>query len=332
MKILSIIIPIYNSGKYLERCLMSCLKQGFTSDELEIILCDDASTDDSLSIAESLGRQYENVTVISLHQNAGAGIARNMGLDQAQGAYIMFVDSDDYLAEDSVRQVMNCCQEHELDVCKFGIERQYLDSGHIKKDLYSVDPNIIYSGFEALENNAIPLDSACNAIYCRRFLEDNKLRFISMRMTEDVVFTLEVFMTAKRMMFHDSIVYVYEIKSGTRGNPTSLLGRLEFAKGDITIASLMREKANTSEISKSTRTALNVRCNSAVISAIWWLRDLKEELTQEQFFQLLQHGKSLGVYPIKGHALTWRSTLLAHIFINREWIAKKFFCRKCCKK
>ena len=98
---ISVIIPIYNAGKYLPECLASIERQSFQA--FELILVDDGSTDDSLLIAQAYADAHPNVTVIS-KPNEGPGMTRNRGLSLATGKYIYFLDSDDYIAEETFLQ------------------------------------------------------------------------------------------------------------------------------------------------------------------------------------------------------------------------------------
>ena len=106
---LSIIIPVYNTGGYLSRCLDSCLNQDIPSNEYEIIAVDDGSTDNSLDLLKKYAGAYSNIKV--LHQsNKRQGAARNKGLSVAQGEYIWFVDSDDWIVENCLAKVCEICQ------------------------------------------------------------------------------------------------------------------------------------------------------------------------------------------------------------------------------
>ena len=92
--LVSIVVPVYNVEKYLERCIQSILEQSYTN--LQIILVDDGSTDESGHIADSWNKKDKRILVI--HQfNAGLSAARNCGIKQAKGDYILFVDSDDWI-------------------------------------------------------------------------------------------------------------------------------------------------------------------------------------------------------------------------------------------
>lgn len=91
--VFSIIIPVYNTEKYLRECIQSCINQDVDSNDYEIICINDGSKDQSLSILKEYELNYKNVTVIE-QQNSGVSVARNKGISAASGDYIWFVDSD----------------------------------------------------------------------------------------------------------------------------------------------------------------------------------------------------------------------------------------------
>lgn len=108
--ILSIIIPVYNVENYVEHCITSCLKQNILISEYEIIIVNDGSTDNSLFIAEKTATGHPNIKIIS-QCNKGLSMARNKGLSLAQGDYIWFVDSDDYIEENCLKQIIETCKK-----------------------------------------------------------------------------------------------------------------------------------------------------------------------------------------------------------------------------
>lgn len=119
---LSIIIPAYNAGKYLEHCVSSCEEQNIPQDEFEIIVVNDGSKDNTWEVAENLANKYSNVKVFS-KQNGGSSSARNLGLDNAKGDYITFVDSDDYLLDGKLGPVLSITEKNKLDMCIFNLKR-----------------------------------------------------------------------------------------------------------------------------------------------------------------------------------------------------------------
>ena len=96
--ILSIIIPVYNVEKYVEKCIRSCENQDIPKENYEVIVVNDGSPDGSLAIVERLANEFSNIKVIN-QENKGLSMARNTGLEAAKGEYVWFVDSDDWIEE-----------------------------------------------------------------------------------------------------------------------------------------------------------------------------------------------------------------------------------------
>lgn len=125
--LVSIIIPIYNVEKYLERCVKSVIEQSYTN--LEIFLVDDGSPDNSGAIADSLAKNDKRIKVI--HQkNKGLSGARNTGIKQATGEWIMFVDSDDFIDSDMVKTMLNIAIKNKAEIVACNVDR-VSDDGHI---------------------------------------------------------------------------------------------------------------------------------------------------------------------------------------------------------
>lgn len=113
--ILSIIIPVYNVEKYVEKCIRSCETQDIPSSEYELICINDGSKDNSLAIIEELAREFSNITVIS-QPNGGLSSARNTGMKHAKGDYYFFLDSDDWIAKNSLGKIVNKLQSEQPDI------------------------------------------------------------------------------------------------------------------------------------------------------------------------------------------------------------------------
>ena len=115
--LVSIVVPVYNRHNYLAECLDSLMVQTYRN--LEIILVDDGSTDDSLAICQSYAKKDARIKVIA-QENAGVATARNTGVQAATGQYLMFVDSDDYVAKNYCELAVNALQKNQVDICCMG--------------------------------------------------------------------------------------------------------------------------------------------------------------------------------------------------------------------
>lgn len=117
---ISIIIPVYNSEKYIRRCLNSILNQTFQ--DFEIILIDDNSKDNSLKIISEIEETHKDkIKVLKNDKNVGAGASRNKGLKIASGEYITFIDSDDYIEENTLKRMYESCVNTDSDIARINI-------------------------------------------------------------------------------------------------------------------------------------------------------------------------------------------------------------------
>ena len=124
VKKISIIVPCFNVSEYINRCLKSLVNQTIGIENIEIILVDDASTDNTLELLESWEKEYsESIMVITYEENLRQGGARNVGLEYASGEYIGFVDADDWVEEDFYEEAYSIAKKGDYDVVRGKFER-----------------------------------------------------------------------------------------------------------------------------------------------------------------------------------------------------------------
>ena len=141
MPAVSVVIPVYNSEKYVEKCIQSVMAQ--TLPDLEIIIINDGSTDESGRILRELTQKDSRIVLLE-QANQGVAAARNQGVEKATGKYITFVDGDDYLQEDYIELMYNLAEKETLDMVICGLT--YVDEGG--KELNRVVPGV----YKRLEN------------------------------------------------------------------------------------------------------------------------------------------------------------------------------------
>src|SRR5699024_7351542 len=112
----SIVVPVYNAGRYLQDCLASLLAQDLPTDRFEVIAVDDGSTDGSGELLDELATRHGNLGVIHQENSGWAGRPRNVGMDLARGRYIFFADADDQMAPDAARALVTFADTHRSDV------------------------------------------------------------------------------------------------------------------------------------------------------------------------------------------------------------------------
>ena len=195
--LVSIILPIYNVEKYIDRCINSVVNQ--TYKELEIILVDDGSPDNCPKICDEWAKRDNRIKVVH-KKNAGLGMARNTGIENAHGEYICFFDSDDYIALDTIKKVMQTASQTEADLILFG--HYEVDKNHHEKAFV---PNMGKKYYQGDEVQSIVLPamisfdpytgdntnlgmSACMSAYRYSLIHRNEWRFVSERdlISEDV--------------------------------------------------------------------------------------------------------------------------------------------------
>ena len=136
--LISVIIPVYNVEKYLRRCLDSVVAQTYRN--LEIICVDDGSVDESGKICDQYAVRDARIKVIH-QENQGLSAARNRGLDAAEGAYIAFVDSDDYILEDMYKKMLDKLLDYNVDLCVCQWQYEFSDGRQVVKK-QNIDPAI----------------------------------------------------------------------------------------------------------------------------------------------------------------------------------------------
>lgn len=216
MCIVSAIVPIYNVEQYLSMCVHSIMQQ--TLKDIEIILIDDGSTDRSGKLADYFQQQDSRIKVIH-QENKGLSAARNVGLDMAQGTYIAFVDSDDWIVKNAFEKLVLTAEAVDADMVMGEMLFRY-ESGRSKvkfKKKNIENFNLPLKGsdcfvkLQAIESYA-PM--ACNYLYKRKFIEKHHFRF-ALTIHEDELWTLTLMCLADRVLVIDFIFYVYRQREGS---------------------------------------------------------------------------------------------------------------------
>lgn len=219
----SVIVPVYNVEKYLERCLDSLINQ--TLKDIEIIVVNDGSTDNSLDILTKYVQNDCRIKIIN-KQNGGLSSARNVGLDVVNGEYISFVDSDDWIDLNMLKDMYENAVKENCDVVMCSYTREYSDKSRVKKfnmpDITIYNENevslklhrkIIGPINEELANpeHTDSLVTAWGKLYKTELIKNNNIKFIDTSIigTEDCLFNVYVFKYIKKAMFINKPYYFY---------------------------------------------------------------------------------------------------------------------------
>ena len=216
MKRISVIIPVHNAEKYLEKCLESMVNQ--LNEQDEILLMNDWSTDSSTQICEKYSKKYNNIFT-QYNENGGPSKTRNLGLEKATGKYILFIDADDYLKENYIEKMLEDIEKYELTVCSYSFV--YEDKNKIQEQKFS----------EKLKNTslAIPKDDfiklyhtqllnlVWNKIYRADIIKKNNIRFDeNITKGEDLLFNLDYIshMNTDIKIINESLYYYVSKPNG----------------------------------------------------------------------------------------------------------------------
>mgnify|MGYP002566539081 FL=1 len=180
---ISVIIPVYNTEKYLEKCLDSIINQ--TYQDFEIVIINDGSIDNSQNIIEKYLDKYQNKIKCINKENGGLSSARNYGIEIARGDYIIFVDSDDYIKKDLFEQLLPYIQK-DIDLVKYKLIKVSEEYKELERvDGPSFDEVTGEEGFNKLVFNDVLLEPACLYLYKRDIFIKNNLRFLENTYHED---------------------------------------------------------------------------------------------------------------------------------------------------
>lgn len=205
--IISVIIPIYNMEKYLKRCVESVCLQSYQ--ELEIILVDDGSTDDSGKICEEYAAIDKRIKVIH-KKNGGLSSARNAGLDVATGKYVGFLDSDDYISVEMYEQLFLAVSENDV-ACNLFVRVDEFDNILPKNDYHKMGGQL--TGKEYLKELLLHIGdvSVCTKLFSKEVIGD--IRFQEGVLNEDLLFIISVLPQINNMIYTGHVGYFYLTRS-----------------------------------------------------------------------------------------------------------------------
>lgn len=311
MKLLSIIIPIYNSEKYLRDCIESVYQQELPLDDFELILINDGSTDDSFSICKEFQHLYGNIVIYSKN-NEGQAVARNLGVKHARGKYIMFLDSDDRLISNTIPKLLHIAEENRTEITLSNM-RVFQNDG--KSKIVSDYPNygkVVTGEYSIL--HGLNFGSVCARLFLREYIARYNFRFESEIKHEDVLFSIMVFSFSHRVISTDLCTYVYNWNIGSTDRSFDAINKKKSVLSDLRIVEEEKLISENDKISCQLRHYLIKHSNSIVVSncleVITYF--FKDRDFKEHFYRVVKEKQFL---PIKGKTLNWKTTLLS-IFLN----------------
>lgn len=235
--LVTVVLPIYNTEKYLNRCIDSIVNQTYSN--LEILLVDDGSPDNCPAMCDAWAEKDSRIKVIH-KSNSGLGMARNTGIDHATGEYICFFDSDDYISLDTVEKTYILAKKEQSDIVIFGLSN--VDkSGNVVNSIVPQTDKVTYTGDEVQKvflpdlittTKSSQLSnlymSACVCLFSRKLLQKCQWRFVSEReiISEDVYSLLCLYKHVENVSVLPEALYFY-CENGTSLTHTYRKDRFE---------------------------------------------------------------------------------------------------------
>lgn len=229
----SVIVPVYNVEEYIGKCLQSLVNQ--TLDNIEIIVVNDGSPDNSQKIIDKYVKKYPKKVKSFIKENGGQGSARNYGLLKASGEYISYVDGDDYVEKNMLEDMYNLAKKDNNDIVICGSNVISMDNEIIKSE-----PAIIYNDKDL--DILFGKMAVWNKIYKRDLLLENKIEFRSKVWYEDIDFTIKLLFDNVKVSFINKPLYDYLLRLGSTMNNSNINRNLELIQAFDEMISYFKKK------------------------------------------------------------------------------------------
>lgn len=272
MKLLSIIVPIYNVEPYVEKCLRSLETQDISRDDFEIICINDGSPDNSREVVSLLQKEFNNIILVD-QENQGVSRARNKGIDRAIGKYLLFIDSDDFVQVNSLGPILI---EADLKCAQIAIPGyNYIDlSGNMQgiRTSYKFEEKVL-NGIEAFylthEKGLMTADSSVGIIFEADFLVKNCLQYLAdVPFNEDCEFLARAHCLADRCIFLENLLYTIVARQGSASR--SNIYKTEKARdGFILAASNLKRFQREQSLSERQKLFINGPIVQFILLAIY---------------------------------------------------------------
>lgn len=276
---LSFIVPVYNTEVWLPECLESLLHQDLLAQDYEILCINDGSTDGSGAILQAYQNAHENIRVLE-QENSGVAAARNAGMDAAAGEYLWFVDSDDVIKPNCIREIRRIITENKLERMKIGT--------------YTFDGDAaVCVGKEGLKVNSHFYDSSvCNSVLSREFLKKHGCRFRYPGLThgEDSIFMFEAVAHKPKADEWDIPIYFYRNRPGSAMTAQSAAALEKKLNAHFLAAKIMKKHYDNG-IGEPRDTS------NLLMSFIWYTMNECAALPRQKRAKMLREIKTAGLWP-----------------------------------
>lgn len=295
---LTIIVPVYNASLYLHRCVDSLLAQGLLEGDYEIILINDGSKDSSLGICEDYAAKYPQIIRVLNHENQGVAFTRNRGIKAAQGEYICFVDSDDYLIPGGYRYLIDTYLDESLDILSFWaltLDKK-MKANYIEKN--EVSGKICYetNGRDFLCKHVQTF--IVTSLFKRTFIMENHLFFTKLTIGEDVLFSVEAYLKNPKIRMVSSRIYRYDMNVNSAIHQRNYASVRKAVESYLFLLDSIHQFAEDNADDSCLKVGLLNIIEGQFVP--FMSRILSSDLTIKEFRHIQEHFKQKDILPLKG--------------------------------
>jgi len=321
MKKLSIIIALYNTEKYIEKCVRSAACLSLPIDDYEIIIVNDGSNDNGPAIVRNIALEYSNIQLID-KANGGQSSARNIGFGVAKGKYIFCLDSDDSINGDEFERALEYAVINDLDLLPIHFKKIDENGNEIGRDADNY--NIItapISGGEFMNTFTIS-GTMWRYFYRRDIIVEQGLKLMERVYHEDEEFVVKFFSFCKKIAYQKHNVYNYLQRSNSTINNKNKAHRLKLINDLVLITNSLN--LHKEKFSKSSLEYRGVLLKVEQLSVGIFFRMKSDDMKFVEVMKIISALKGIGIYPlnIKYQNIKFR---LASIFFNSKFLCKLYF-------
>ena len=330
---LSIIIPLYNKEKYIERCLESLSAQDISPRDYEVIIVDDESKDSGVEIAQNYANNNADVNIhLIKQQNQGPSAARNNGLKLAKGKYVYFLDADDYIALNTLNYLLKLCEKNNLDILEFDTS-EIADGTEPSTELSSTPLNSQELAVPVVNGSTYIIkynfrNQAWRYIIKRSFILDTEITFLEeMRAYEDLIFTVNLFLQSNRISKANINAHRYVRVPNSIVTTKNSKKNLEFLHSMVKAVSELSILINNLKTSEQNHLKLIGRLKNKQFVVVYALlvRAFKYGVNTKDLNTILIELNTLEAYPINpkvegiGKGSLFHSLFFVPIFNNKTY-------------
>lgn len=315
--ILSFIIPVYNTAEYLDKCISSIVNQELDSNSFEIIIVNDGSTDNSKQIIDSWQAKAKQIEVITTSNN-GLGTARNIAIKASKGKYIFFVDSDDYLFNQSLTGLMDYAKKSSTDIIGFNWALVDADGKFKLQHSNKISYDDAMSGAEYMSKHNLKA-GVCFYLYKGDFLRNTPLFMPEGVYHEDEYFLPKAFLFAEKIVFINQTVYAYYQRKDSISNRSDSNFSEKRVADKLYILDKLIALRSSSKLNPLQKQGLKRKIVFFAMDIVVNLIQFKasQEFIQHTTLQLEQRN----LYPLLKESYGWKYCLTRQI-LNNKYIVK----------